>query len=991
MIAKIPSKRRDKKSSFRDLTNYCLGITGHVEGSVLHVGLQNLYSATSAAIEMEALATENTRCKDPAFHFILSWRVLENPTTQQVDEAVKIALEELDLENCQALWALQADTENLHVHVAANRIDPETGRAIQPAGNWTKKALERAARRIEYAQGWGIEESGRYYVTPDGNIIEKSVRHAEVSQRARDLEVHTGAESLERVAKKQIAPILESSETWEELHRRLAEHGFLIEKKGSGAVLCAGDTVMKVSSVSRSCSLSKLEKRLGEFQERDQTVRVDLSGPSQAPTQRVGVDLEDSWKRYNAERSAYLHAKAEALQEKKEAHKKEFAALYRMQKEERRELYAKNSWKTRGREMNQLRSLMAYAQQKERLAMREEHWRAVDELKSHYLKRFPSYKKWLADQNNEELYAVYRYPGQSLLTPVQSGVFERRPRSMDLKNYSPKKGGSCVAYCREGAFTADFSDMGKRILLNEATLDKTSVVAALQLANQKWGATKITGNDDYKELCVAAAVEYNLKISNPDLAAEVERRRKIMLEKRQDQGNKARIEMRTESFMRYAQAVGAERFRIIVTDFQADGVKAFVFDRYKGGGDGKSAVELSGDIPRLDALEQKQHQNINVVPISVSRHHILIDDMSAEKLRQLKGDGYSPACVIESSPGNFQAILTVASVEGDTQKDRLAANRLTKELNEKYGDPRLSGAVHAHRLPPFGNYKPKHRDPDGKFPATRLVEAEGGLCRQAFGKLQQLHAEILAFEAKIEREKALRVEFLDSASIGTGDPNEAYWVHYRDIASRHGVSDYSVMDAMIGTRMRVTGFSSGEIQMSIEENAPKMRHENMSAEDFIEKYQYRDWKRFAKETTQKFVFGARGERQFAAAEPYRRHYLKLEGRREEVRGKAKAAGTTDPLWPSKEEIAALRLVDEPKIFTKPAKSGRYSGKISHIDTEKGYCVQLVGRRSLVVHRLDDLAISPKLGEFVKVSYETGEKAGITIQQGVERKQHQQRR
>ena len=50
---------------------------------------------------------------------------------------------------------------------------------------------------------------------------------------------------------------------------------------------------------------------------------------------------------------------------------------------------------------------------------------------------------------------------------------------------------------------------------------------------------------------------------------------------------------------------------------------------------------------------------------------------------------------------------------------------------------------------------------------------------------------------------------------------------------------------------------------SIEENAPKMRHENMSAEEFREKYQYRDWKRFAEETTQKFVFGARGERQFA--------------------------------------------------------------------------------------------------------------------------------
>lgn len=990
MIAKIPTKRRDKKSSFRDLTNYCLGITGHGEGSVLHIGLQNLYSPTSAAIEMEALATENTRCKDPAFHFILSWRTLENPTAHQVDEAVKIALKELDLENCQALWALQADTENLHVHVAVNRIDPETGRAIQPAGNWTKKALERAARKIEYAQGWGIEASGRYYVTPDGNIVEKGAKHpeAEVSQKARDLEVHTGTESLERIVKKQIAPILETSETWEKLHRRLAEHGFVMEKKGSGAILRAGDTVMKVSSVSRACSLSKLEKRLGEFQDRGEATSIQPQ-PSQAPTRRIGADLEDSWKRYNAERNAYLNAKAEALREKKEAHKKEFATLYQLQRDERQELYAKNLWKTRGREMNQLRSLMAYAQQKDRLTLREKHWEEIDDLKARYLKRFPSYKKWLAAQENEKLYELYRYPGKVLLAPKQSSVFDRsKPRSMDLKNYRPRKGGSCVAYCREGTCTADFSDMGKRILLNEDTLDKTSVVAALQLANQKWGATKITGSDDYKELCVAAAVEYNLKISNPDLAEEVERRRKMMLEKRREQDDdKARSEVRTEIFMRYAQAVGADRFRIIVTDFQPDGVKAFVFDRHKGGRDGKSATELSEDISRLDALEQKQHQNINVVPISDAKHHILIDDVSAEKLRQLREDGYSPACVIESSPGNFQAVLTVSSVAGDAQKDRLAANRLTKELNEKYGDPRLSGAVHAHRLPPFGNYKLKHQDSDGKFPATQLVEAEGGLCRQAFGKLQQLHAEFLKFEAKKEQERSLHDSLL-SATAGGGSPNDAYWAHYRDIASRHGIADFSVVDAMIGTRMRVTGFSSGEIQMAIEENAPKMRHENMSAEEFRGKYQYRDWKRFAEETTQRFVFGARGERQFTDAEPYKRYYLKLEGRREreEVPVKTKALGATDPSLPSKEEIAALRLVDDPKIFTKPAKSGRYSGKILHIDTEKGYCVQLVGRRSLVVHYLDDLAMSPRLNEFVRVSYETGEKANITVQRMEQNKQ-----
>ncbi|MBR2207717.1 MAG: hypothetical protein IJ859_02815, partial [Synergistaceae bacterium] len=75
------------------------------------------------------------------------------------------------------------------------------------------------------------------------------------------------------------------------------------------------------------------------------------------------------------------------------------------------------------------------------------------------------------------------------------------------------------------SFTADFSDMGRRIILNKKKLTEESVAAALQLANQKWGATVITGNDEYKELCVKAAVKYGLKLANPDLAEEVEQRK----------------------------------------------------------------------------------------------------------------------------------------------------------------------------------------------------------------------------------------------------------------------------------------------------------------------------------------------------------------------------------------------------------------------------------------------------------------------------------
>ncbi len=92
MIAKLPPKRRDSKSSFKDLINYCLGITGHAKDSVLHVRTKNLNSPPEKAyLEMEGLSYENVRCKNPVLHFILSWRAEESPTNDQVDEAVNIA------------------------------------------------------------------------------------------------------------------------------------------------------------------------------------------------------------------------------------------------------------------------------------------------------------------------------------------------------------------------------------------------------------------------------------------------------------------------------------------------------------------------------------------------------------------------------------------------------------------------------------------------------------------------------------------------------------------------------------------------------------------------------------------------------------------------------------------------------------------------------------------------------------------------------------
>ncbi|MBR0232746.1 MAG: relaxase/mobilization nuclease domain-containing protein [Synergistaceae bacterium] len=527
MIGKIPKGRRDRKSSFRDLINYCLGVTGHSQGAVLYIGKQNINDTQTAAVEMESLAMENVRCKSPAFHFILSWRSDETPTNGQVDEAVSIALKELDLSECQAVWGLQSDTDNLHVHVAVNRISPKTFKAIKPARGWTKKALERAARKIEISQGWDVEHTGRYLVDAMGNIYEKNsseIIQPDVSQVARDIETHTGEESFERSAKREIAPILSRVFSWDELHRELAKRGYILERRGNGAVISSGEKFIKLSKISRESSLSKLEKRLGKYQERDISIQI-----IECPKTVSFLSEKSSWGAYRIEKEEYLQSKLEAIKKLREKQKTERENLYHRQKDSRKELFSQ-SWKGRGKELNQLKSIFAFVHRKEQIELREQQNDEMQKLRSHFLKRFPSFRDWVLAQSREDEYRLYRYPGQLLLSPEQSGIkIPQSQHRMDLRDYSVRRGaGSKVLYCRAGTYTADFSDMGKIIVLNKRKLTEESVAAALQLANQKWGATQITGNAEYKELCISAAVKYGLKLANPDLIAEVERRRQAL-------------------------------------------------------------------------------------------------------------------------------------------------------------------------------------------------------------------------------------------------------------------------------------------------------------------------------------------------------------------------------------------------------------------------------------------------------------------------------
>ena len=78
--------------------------------------------------------------------------------------------------------------------------------------------------------------------------------------------------------------------------------------------------------------------------------------------------------------------------------------------------------------------------------------------------------------------------------------------------------------------------------------------------------------------------------------------------------------------------------------------------------------------------------------------------------------GYTPACVVETSPGNFQAWLKHAWTL-TAQEGTVAAKILAERFG---GDPNSADWRHFGRLAGFTNPKPQYRLPNGLFPYSQL-------------------------------------------------------------------------------------------------------------------------------------------------------------------------------------------------------------------------------------------------------------------------------
>ncbi|HTB58318.1 MAG TPA: LPD7 domain-containing protein, partial [Polyangia bacterium] len=159
------------------------------------------------------------------------------------------------------------------------------------------------------------------------------------------------------------------------------------------------------------------------------------------------------------------------------------------------------------------RSTLAARQAAERAALRDGHKLERAALRKDR-GRFPSCEEWLSRFEGDHA-EEWRHRERRPAT-LEGPTFDP-PAPRDIRAFSAVIDGGRVHYRLSGSRDAPaFTDRGKMIDIHDSRR-RESVLAALQLSAQKWGAITVRGDEQFKRTCVALAAEHGFKITNRDL------------------------------------------------------------------------------------------------------------------------------------------------------------------------------------------------------------------------------------------------------------------------------------------------------------------------------------------------------------------------------------------------------------------------------------------------------------------------------------------
>ncbi|RUR13481.1 MULTISPECIES: TraI/MobA(P) family conjugative relaxase [Legionella] len=251
IIRHIPMKTA-RLSSFAGLVQYITDPQDKQE-RVGKISLTNCNSIDPAWAVQEILATQakNQRATaDKTYHLLISFasgEILSDNLLNTIEDRV---VSSIGFKEHKRISTIHHDTDNLHIHVAINKIHPKTFNMIEPYRAYRTFAEVATCLEIEF----GLQTTNH------------QTRKGRSENIADDMEQHAGIESLINWMKRHCKDQMEAAASWYELHRILEAHSLTIKLRANGFVFCdKKGLIVKASSVSRNFSKKNLLAKLGEF------------------------------------------------------------------------------------------------------------------------------------------------------------------------------------------------------------------------------------------------------------------------------------------------------------------------------------------------------------------------------------------------------------------------------------------------------------------------------------------------------------------------------------------------------------------------------------------------------------------------------------------------------------------------------------------------------------------------------------------------------
>ncbi len=223
------------------------------------VRITNCHGETPALAIKEIMATQamNTRAKgDRTYHLVVSFAAGERPSQEQLADIEETLCAAIGLGAHQRLSAVHRDTDHLHIHVAINKIHPESFRLVEPY--FDQRKLMAACEALEQKHGLIRTRHG----ASRSHAVHQNGRRAvprEERERFRD--------ELRALIKNGFESRIAQAADWAALHAFFFEAGLQVRLRGAGLAISRqnGGLSVKASAVHPALSLPALIARLGPF------------------------------------------------------------------------------------------------------------------------------------------------------------------------------------------------------------------------------------------------------------------------------------------------------------------------------------------------------------------------------------------------------------------------------------------------------------------------------------------------------------------------------------------------------------------------------------------------------------------------------------------------------------------------------------------------------------------------------------------------------